>query len=479
MSTMRMERPNIIFILSDDQGAWALGCAGNDEIRTPRLDELAQDGMRFSNFFCTSPVCSPARASLLTGRIPSQHGVHDWIKEGNVGELSVEYLQGQTAYTEFLAEIGYICGLSGKWHLGASLRPQKGFSHWYVHQTGGSSYYNAPMIKNGMLMNEPKYITEAITDEAIGFLDSWNAEKPFYLGVHYTAPHSPWTGNHPQELIDSYKDCHFRTCPQEPTHPWICRPVPEAGKRRDSLKGYYAAVTAMDREIGRILDRLDQMGIRDNTLVCFMSDNGFNCGHHGIWGKGNATFPQNMYDSSVKISAIFRHPVKIPPGRVCDELVSGYDVMPTLLEYVGLSGKIDGNLPGTSFMPLLRGESAHQSNHIVVYDEYGPVRMIRTKKWKYVHRYPYGPHELYDLKIDPEERVNLIDDSEMQERVATMKAEMDSWFVRYADPALDGSREAVTGFGQLGPAGPTGGGQLAYDSRRHSLNDTKNGLERY
>ncbi len=148
------KQPNIICILSDDQGAWALGSAGNPEIRTPHLDRLAEEGMRFSNFFCTSPVCSPARASLLTGRIPSQHGVQDWIREGNLGENAIEYLEGQTAYTEILAENDYVCGVSGKWHLGDSIRPQKGFHHWYVHQFGGGPYYGAPMIRDGKLVVE-------------------------------------------------------------------------------------------------------------------------------------------------------------------------------------------------------------------------------------------------------------------------------------------------------------------------------------
>ncbi len=134
MASRNPDRPNVLFILSDDHGLWALGCAGNPEIRTPNLDRLADEGTRFERFFCASPVCSPARASLLTGRIPSQHGVHDWIREGNVGEGAVEYLTGQRGYTEILAGHGYRCGLSGKWHLGDSQVPQKGFAHWYVHQ---------------------------------------------------------------------------------------------------------------------------------------------------------------------------------------------------------------------------------------------------------------------------------------------------------------------------------------------------------
>jgi arylsulfatase A-like enzyme len=131
---MTSTHTNILFILSDDQGAWAMGCAGNDEIETPNLDRLAETGMRFENFFCASPVCSPARATLLTGRIPSQHGIHDWLAAGNTtaayepernGELT-EYLVGQPGYTDYLAAAGYDCGISGKWHLGDSHHAQKG-----------------------------------------------------------------------------------------------------------------------------------------------------------------------------------------------------------------------------------------------------------------------------------------------------------------------------------------------------------------
>ncbi|GIP34865.1 sulfatase-like hydrolase/transferase [Paenibacillus sp. J2TS4] len=462
MAASASDYPNIVFILSDDQGAWAMGCAGNDEIRTPNLDRLAAEGMRFTSFFCTSPVCSPARASLLTGRIPSQHGVHDWIREGNVGERPIEYLKGQRAYTEILAEQGYICALSGKWHLGDSVRPQKGFTHWYVHQTGGSDYYNAPMIRDGQFIHEPEYLTDVITDDALQFLDDQQGEQPFYLSVHYTAPHSPWIDSHPQEVVDSYDDCEFKTCPQEPKHPWAIKTAPWAEDPKENLKGYFAAVTEMDRNIGRILDKLEDKGLRETTLICFLSDNGFNCGHHGIWGKGNGTFPQNMYDTSVKVPAIFSHPGRIPQGQISDALVSGYDFMPTLLEYAGMTNSEADRLPGTSFLPHLLGAKDGAREPVVVFDEYGPVRMIRTREWKYIHRYPYGPHELYNLVKDPEERHNRIDSEEAEEQRIALKGQLEQWFVRYADPSLDGTREPVSGLGQLDLAGPAGGGRKAY-----------------
>ncbi|WP_282941395.1 sulfatase-like hydrolase/transferase [Paenibacillus sp. RC67] len=461
-----MTRTNVLFILSDDQGAWAMGCAGNKEIRTPNLDRLAATGIRFDNFFCTSPVCSPARATLLTGRIPSQHGVHDWIKEGSMGERALAYLEGQTAYTNILAAEGYYCGISGKWHLGDSITPQHGFSHWFVHQSGGSPYYDAPMIRDGKPGKEPGYVTDVITEDALQFLDRQAGEQPFYLSVHYTAPHSPWINNHPEEIVALYDDCKFESCPQEPEHPWTIPDAPWGSDWQANLKGYFAAVTAMDIQIGRLLDKLEEKGLRENTLVVFMGDNGFNCGHHGFWGKGNGTFPQNMYDTSVKVPAIFSQPGTVPEGRVCSSLLSGYDFMPTLLDYLGVGNSAEASdnikLPGRSFAPLLMGKPTEEREHIFVFDEYGPVRMIRSRDWKYIHRYPYGPHELYDLINDPDERDNLMLAGEDHEYAVQLKAELDEWFVRYVNPKLDGVREPVSGGGQLTLAGTLGKGKKAF-----------------
>ncbi|WP_284645149.1 sulfatase-like hydrolase/transferase [Paenibacillus silviterrae] len=463
MASRHENRPNILFILSDDQGAWAMRCAGNHEIITPNLDRLAASGIRFDNFFCTSPVCSPARASLLTGRIPSQHGVHDWIKEGNVGDGAIRYLDGQTSYTELLSAAGYVCGISGKWHLGDSAIPQKGFTHWYVHESGGGPYYNAPMIRNGQPEVEPRYLTEAITDDALQFLDKQDDRTPFYMSVNYTAPHSPWVGNHPPEIVALYDDCPFETCPQEPAHPWTIPNAPWGSNGRENLKGYFAAVTAMDKHIGRLLDRLEEKGLTESTLVVFMGDNGFSCGQHGFWGKGNGTFPLNMYDTSVKVPAIFSHPGTIPQGSVCSSLLSGYDVMPTLLDYAGIREAAEPlALPGTSFAGILHGAPGQDRGSVYVYDEYGPVRMVRSRDWKYVHRYPYGPNELYHLALDPVERHNLVEDPAHMERIASMKAELDTWFVRYVDPCMDGIREPVKGGGQIGLAGLDSSGRRTF-----------------
>ena len=487
MPSLDPNRPNVVFVLTDDQGWWAMGCAGNPEIRTPNLDRLAATGILFENFFCASPVCSPARASLLTGRVPSQHGVHDWLRAGNTtiepekGGRLTEYLKGQTGYTDIMAASGYVCGLSGKWHLGDCHHPQKGFTFWEAHAMGGGTYYDAPMIHEGDVVRDPGYVTDLMTDNAMRFLNQQAQElAPFYLSVHYTAPHSPWgRDQHPDNVYDDYHDnCPFLSTPQEPMHPWQMNSAPygrDDASRRALLSGYFAAVTEMDRNLGRILDWLEGQGLRENTLVFFTSDNGMNMGHHGIYGKGNGTFPQNMYEESVKVPALVSRPGYIPEGEVCGAMLSHYDFMPTLLNYLRMENPEADRLPGRSFAGLLnaagrlRGDGLAGRERVVVYDEYGPVRMIRTTDWKYVHRYPYGPNELWDLTNDPGERDNLIDDPKHAAKIVEMKAGLEDWFARYADPLLDGRVEPVTGKGQLGLAGPAGRGERNFSDDWHYL----------
>ena len=400
-------KPNIVFILSDDQGAWAMHCAGTPELYTPNLDRIAREGMMFDSFFCASPVCSPARASLLTGTIPSAHGVLDWISSGNVDrqrvagvqnpyggyvqeDKPIQYLKGKTAYTDVLAEQGYTCALSGKWHLGDSFTPQHGFRKWYTIGKGGCFYFHPDIIEDGKIeMKDGQYVTDLITDRAIDFLDELSGQDaPFYLSVHYTAPHDPWTAEHhyPADL-ERYRDCGFESIPDVPDHPDSTGgPVYGTAKRRENLTGYFAAVTAMDRNIGRILDRLEETGQRENTIVIFTADNGMSMGHHGIWGKGNATVPQNMYDTAVKVPFLISWPGMIPQGQVCSRMVSAYDLFPTLIDLLQLPSHACEKLPGRSFAPLLRGEQMSGGGDVVIFDEYGPVRMIRTERYKYIHR---------------------------------------------------------------------------------------------
>ena len=454
MASTDPRQPNVLFVLSDDQGAWAMRCAGNADIVTPSLDRIAAAGVRFTSFFCTSPVCSPARASLLTGEIPSRHGVQDWIRDGNVGPNRIDYLAGRPLLTDVVAKAGYRCALIGKWHLGASDVPRFGHVKWFAHASGMSPYYDAPMIDERQPRTIARYLTDELTDQALAFLaDESTRAHPFWLALNYTAPHYPWIDSHPREYTDRYADCAFESCPQEAPHPFSAtgNPATDEGhrRRRESLVGYFAAVTAMDAGIGRVLDRIDALGLGPSTLVIFMSDNGMNCGHHGIWGKGNGTRPQNMYDTSVKVPALFMQRGRIAPG-VRDDLVSGYDLFPTLLDYLGVRDPLMHKRPGKSFRGLLENGATGAERDVVVYDEYGPVRMVRTREWKYVHRIPDGPHELYDLVHDPDERTNRIGDEETGTISAALRARLNAWFAEYVDPLQDCARDAVTGCGQLG-----------------------------
>ena len=290
-------------------------------------------------------------------------------------------------------------------------------------------------------------------------------KQPFYLHVGYTAPHSPWINNHPKEYTDLYNDCPFETCQMDGEHKDSIYLTKEVLKNlKENQKGYYGATTAMDYNIGRILDLLDKLDIREDTLLVFMSDNGFSCGHHGFWGKGNATFPINMYESSVKVPCIISHKGRIPKGRVSSDLVSAYDFMPTLLEYLGMEFESEVDLPGRSFEPVLRGEELPKDRAVVVMDEYGPNRMIRGERYKFIKRYPYGPHEMYDLLKDPGEKNNLMEKAtdESTELANKLDYELEKWFLKYVNPEIDGAKEAVYGSGQINLAGLWSRGEVSH-----------------
>lgn len=487
-----MNHPNIVMVMADDMGYWSMGCAGSKEIQTPNLDRLAQEGMYFPDFFCASPVCSPARASVLCGRMPSGHGVHDWISKGHInytdvaeslqskhqdpdasweyswsrsqlaGDRAIRYLEGFRTYTDILAEHGYTCALAGKWHLGDAAHPQHGFTYWETMAMGGDNYYY-PVVLQGETfdMLRDTYITGYITEKAFTFLRGRDTARPFYLSVHYTAPHAPWErSQHPEEFYDLYRDCPFTETPDVPPHKWGASYSRE--DRRKRLQGYYAAVTAMDSDIGKLMDYLKAEGLWKDTIFIFTADNGMSMGHHGIFGKGNGTFPMNLYDTAVKVPMIISYPAGIPGYSVARGLYSHYDLMPTI---AGLMGETpDPDCPGRSFQEIFQGKMPDGRDAVVVYDEYGPARMIRTLEYKYIRRYPYGENEFYDLKSDPGEEVNLAEspDPAVQEKIAVLRDQMEQWFLHYSDPDRDGTKQAVCGFGQIGLVGGAGKGREAF-----------------
>ncbi len=462
-------RPNILFILADDMGLWAAGTYGNPEIYTPNIDRLAEEGVKFTNAFCNTPVCSATRTTYFTGRLPSQTGVHDWINGGNgCIDTGIDYTVHELAYTDVLDKENYTCGISGKYHLGDQQQVQHSFKHWFVHQKGGGSYIDPPMVRDLQCVNIKGYVTDIITDDAIDFLSNYSKggdPNPFYLSVHYTAPHSPYVGEdgradsmHPKEIVELYDNASFVSCPQEPrnqySYNWNSGLTEHCLGNRECLKGYYAAVTAMDLNIGRLLNTLKMLGLDESTLVTFSSDHGFNAGHHGLWGKGNAAYPLNMFDTSLRIPMIWRHTGVIQPG-VENSVIQVLDIAPTLLDYAGkYAFPSIANLPGESFVNLLLDPSKRNMwTNRTIYGEYGQTRYARLNGTvKYVTRLT-GQLEMYDLIKDKNESRNLLEpfssgSSQYVAEVTRYDWALRKWFSFYEDPYVSGWAIPVTGQGQ-------------------------------
>ena len=331
---------------------------------------------------------------------------------------------------------------------------------------------------------EPRYFTDAVTEESLAFLRSRPADQPFFLHVNWTAPHDPWLdGNHPADLVGLYDGCDFPSIPNGDPHPWfIAEHFRQAiDNRRDALAGYGAAVTGVDRSIGAMLDELERQGVLDDTIVLFTSDNGFSCGHHGIWGKGNATWPLNLWEPSISVPFLIRWPGRIAAGREVDTAASATGIYDTLAELTGAEPSPDAlrasgsfarwlmsdqtgapqedglpGLPAGGRGPKPGGEAgsgpdaaqAHQP--IVIYDEYGGARMIRTDGWKLVERRD-GPAELYHLTEDPDEAHDLTHDPTRRAVRDDLSARLREWFAAHETAELSAWEAAVDGNGQSAP----------------------------
>jgi len=335
------------------------------------------------------------------------------------------------------------------------MKPQHGFSYWYTIGKGGCNYMDPDMVEDGQISFPEKYVTDLITDKAVDFIEELSTqENPFYLSVHYTAPHAPWDPqHHPKEYLNLYKDCDYsKYYPLKKEHP---NATPWSKQRYhqenvdDNFRGYEASITAMDNGIGKIIQKLKDNGVYDNTIIIFTSDNGFNMGQHGFFGKGNGTYPLNMYEESIRVPFILSYEGLKQKGMVFENIYSHYDIFPTLLEIGECEAEENEKQPGKSFFSeVLKGKEGGQRS-TVIFDEYGTTRMIRDERFKYVHRYPKGPHELYDLQLDPHEECNLYCNDKYEHIIRELRSRLIEWFLTYQDPIYDGTKEDVTGLGQL------------------------------
>ncbi len=431
------QKTNVVFILTDNQGAWTLGCYGNPDIRTPHIDRLAADGMLFTRAFASNAVCSPTRATYLTGLIPSQHGVHCFLDN--------KYMMGPEAYNtleefrslpEILADHGYVCGLTGKWHLGANLNPQEGFSYWITMVHGSTSeFYDMPIIENGEVRKEPKYATDLWTEHAIRFIRE-NKDRPFFLYLPYNGPYNlsrlllnPARNRH----HDYYADKELLSFHRDAVHPWLFNNK-DYLNNLVSIRRVAAETSGVDDGVGAVMATLEELGLDENTLVIYAADQGWMGGTNGIWGMGDHTRPLTAFDRMMQVPLIFRHRGSIAPGGKSDIMVSNYDFLPSVLHYLNLGDEVHRlkpKSPGRDFSPALRGHAADWDD--VVYYEMEYVRAIRTADWKYVHR-PEGPFELYHLASDPYEKVNLFGQPQHAAAEEQLEQRLQDFFQATAEP---------------------------------------------
>ncbi len=437
--------PNIVLFQTDDHAPWTLPCHGNTEVRAPVFDRMAREGVHFRNAFTPTPVCSPARACLVTGLTSSQHGVHDFINV-NVPECADrDWLAGQTILSEMLLEAGYRCGLSGKWHVGRCDTTLRGYD-WYFDALKGRHLGRQDCLLNGEQIILEGNRTEIITDYAIDFLKSSQEDQPFYLQVGYIATHSPYTGQDP-DLVETYREATFRDVEIAPQHPLSWNEgfaedvefTPEEARERHMNQ--YAAVTDIDTNIGRILDTLEAQGRMENTVVIYTSDHGLSLGQHGFFGKGNGTRPLNMYDISIRVPLLLYSPL-LGNGIQVDRCTDHFDTFQTVCELCGIKPedhRPDIQYPGRSYLPLAMGQDNEDWDD-ARFGEYGDLRMIRTPDYKLIRRYKGGSDELFDLSKDPGEAVNVIDQPDLQETRESLLVRLEDFYSKYEDPEKSGLR---------------------------------------
>jgi len=433
----RTNRPNIVLIVSDDQGYHDLGCYGATDVKTPALDQLAREGVRLTNFYVTCSFCTPSRGSLLTGRYPQRNGTYDLFRNDRVNDghlyqayeysISPERVLGmdlrEVLISEILEDAGYINGCFGKWDLGQLQRYlplQQGFNRYYGFVNTGVDYftherYGVPSMYED---NEPTtkdkgtYCTDLFEKEALKFLKD-NVEKPFFLYLPFNAPHY---GSNQHKDDPRY--------PVQATQEFLDL-YPEAFEKGEyKRQGTMAAITDMDNAIGNILQVIEDAGKEDNTLVIFLSDN-------GAGGGGSANYPlrggkSNFFEGGIRVPCIIKWPVKISKDQVIDKFLSALEIFPTILSATNIDKPDDLILDGFNMMPLLTGEEKDLERQEMYWEARDKIA-ARVGSWKLVDN--IDANGFYDLSEDISEGTDLTDmlsDKyiEINNKFNTWKAEM-------------------------------------------------------
>lgn len=396
--------PNVLFVLTDDHRHDALGCAGHPWLDTPNLDRIAAEGVRFSDAFVTTSLCSPSRASFLSGQFAHEHGV--------CGNEENDLPASTPTFATELQSAGYRTGFIGKWHQARLARPRPGFERWEAFGRQGEYHRNTWNV-NGRWELSTEYVTDDITGRAERFLAEQD-ERPFLLMVSHKAVHAPFEPA--PRHADLYRDVRL----QPATEPGDRLELkPDWGGRRAAtdtralIRDYARTLAAVDESMGRLLETLRLQNRLDDTVIVYAGDNGYLLGEHGGLLDKRAA-----YEESIRIPLLIRYPRLFEPGGVCRRMVLNLDVAPTIVGLAGLPPP--ATMRGLDLAALARAETGRDAFLYEYFAELGTVPTtvaLRTPDYKYV-TYPDDPEltrELYDLRADPGELVNRIDDPDLAE----------------------------------------------------------------
>jgi arylsulfatase A-like enzyme len=419
VSASAAQRPNIILVMTDDQGYGDLGCHGNPVVRTPNIDRFYREAVRFTDFH-VSPTCAPTRSALMTGRHEFKNGVTHTVNERERMTLKA------TTVAQILKKAGYTTGIFGKWHLGdeGAYQPnRRGFDEVFIHGAGGigqtyvgscgdapnNSYFNPAILHNGRFEKTLGYCTDVFFRQATNWIDDKRkSRKPFFAYITPNAPHAPL--DVPEEYAKRY-----------------------AGKVSTNAAKFFGMIENIDENFGALMKKVDQWGLRENTLVIFMTDNGGTAGVN-VFNAGMRGAKNTPYQGGTHVPAFWRWPAGFSGGVDCAAVTAHVDIFPTFAEIVGakLRGDAKKQVEGRSLLPLLKNPSAEWANRYLVTHvgrwEKGKVAeakfkgcSIRDERFTLVNN-----SELYDLRNDRAETRNVI--GEYPEAVGKLRAEYENWW---------------------------------------------------
>jgi arylsulfatase A-like enzyme len=438
----RSAPPNVLIIMPDQMRGQAMGCMGDPDVKTPHLDRLASQGILFTQMFANTPVCSPARATILTGKYPHKHGMI-------CNDLRLR--ESEVTLAEILKGHGYRTGFIGKWHLDGGKRlpgfippgeRRQGFDFWAANECDHSHFKNHYFRDDPepIVMND--YETRVWTDLAIEFVSA-NRDAPFFLEIAMGPPHNPYKA--PDRFATMYD-------PQKLTMRANWEGAGALTSRED-IAQYYGMISDVDEQVGRLLAKLDELGIADNTIILFTSDHGDMLGSH------KAILKRKPWEESIRIPGILRHPAKIAAGQTLDVLFSHVDIAPTLLGLCGFNAP--GDMQGENLAPRLlnQTESEPESIFFQIFVENkaddipAPWRGVRTKTHLYA-RFEAEPWVLYDLRSDPYELHNREGDPKFEPVRAEMENRLSEFMSRTGDSWSHNIQMPVEDKGRLysGPA---------------------------